>query len=79
MGHEDLTIALGHNINNPVLVMANIKTTEVWKINYFVLSDGNCVQNDLFCHNNSMLDIFPNGIEYSSWAICVGHLQHPNP
>ena len=43
MGHEDLIVALGHNINNAVVVVANIRATEVWKINYFVLLDDNCV------------------------------------
>ena len=72
-------VTLGHNINNAVVVLANIRATEVWKINYFVLSDDNCMQNDLFYHNNSILDVCPNGTEYGSWAICIGHLQHPNP
>ena len=79
MGHKDLMVTLKHNINNAVVIVANIRATEVWKINYFVLSDGNCMQNDFFCHNNSMLDICPNGIEYSSRAIFIGHLQYPNP
>ena len=72
-------VALGHNINNVVVVVANIRATEVCKIIYFMLSDDNCMRNDLFCYNNSMLDVCPNGTEYGSWAICVGHLQHPNP
>ena len=37
MGHKDLMVTLGHNINNMVVVVANIRATEVWKINYFVL------------------------------------------
>ena len=37
MGHEDLMVDLGHNINNAVVVMANIRAIEVCKINYFVL------------------------------------------
>ena len=37
MGHEDLMVALGHNINNTVVYMANIRATEVWQIKYFVL------------------------------------------
>ena len=44
MGHEDLMVALGHNINNAVVVVANIRAIEVWKINYFVLLDDNCMQ-----------------------------------
>ena len=79
MGHKDLIVALGHNINYVVVVVANIRAEKVWKINYFVLLDDNHMRNDLSCHNNSMLDICPNGTEYGSQAICVGHLQHPNP
>ena len=79
MGHEDLMVALGHNINIVVVVVANVRATKVCKITYFVLSEDNCMRNNLFCHNNSILDIFPNGIECSSRAISVGHLQHPNP
>ena len=73
MGHEDLMVALGHTINNAVVVVASIKTTGVWQINYFVLLDDNHMQNGLFCHNNSMLDTCPNGIEYGSQPICIGH------
>ena len=29
MGHKDLMVILGHNINNVVVVMANIKAREV--------------------------------------------------
>ena len=72
-------IALVPDVSNTVVVIANIGATKVWKINYFVLSEDNCVQNDLFCHNNSMLDVCPNGMEYSNQAFCIGHLQHPNP
>ena len=43
MGHEDLMVTLGHNTNNMVVVLANIGATEVWKINYFVLSNDNCM------------------------------------
>ena len=67
-------VALGHNINNAVVVVANTRATEVWKINYFVLLDDHHVRNDLFCHNNSMLDICPNGTKYGSRAFCVRHL-----
>ena len=34
-------VALGHNVNNAVVVVANIRATEIWKINYFVLLDNN--------------------------------------
>ena len=37
MGHEDLVVALGHNINNTVIDMANIRAMEVWQIIVFVL------------------------------------------
>ena len=37
MGHEDLMVILGHDINNVVVVVANIKVTKVCKTNYFVL------------------------------------------
>ena len=56
-------IALGHNINKAVVVMANIRAIDIWKINYLVLSDDNCTGNDLFCYNNSMLGGCPNGTE----------------
>ena len=79
MGHKDLMVTLGHIINNAVVVVANIKAMEVWKIIFFVLLDDNCMQNNLFSYNNSMLDICPNGTEYSSRVMCIGHLQHPNP
>ena len=48
MGHKDLMVALGHDINNVVVVVANIRAAEVWQINYFMLSDDNLVQNNLF-------------------------------
>ena len=32
MGHEDLIVALGHNINIVVVVKANIRAMEVWKL-----------------------------------------------
>ena len=41
MGHKDLMVTLGHNIKNVVVVVANIRATKIWKINYFVLSDNN--------------------------------------
>ena len=78
MGHEDLMVTLGHNINNAVVVVTNVRATEVWKIIFFVLSDDNRMWKNLFCHNHGMLDVCPNGIKYSSWAIYTGHLQHPN-
>ena len=37
MGHEDLMVTLAHNINNAMVVLANIRAMEVRKINYFVL------------------------------------------
>ena len=37
MGHEDLMVDLGHNTNNLVVVVANIRATEVLQINYFML------------------------------------------
>ena len=30
--------------------------------------------NDLFYHNNNILDICPNDIEYGSQAICIVYL-----
>ena len=37
MGHKDLMVILAPNINNEVVVMANTRAMEVWKINYFML------------------------------------------
>ena len=37
MGHKDLMVILATNINNEVVVMANIRAMAIWKINYFVL------------------------------------------
>ena len=37
------------------------------------------MQNALFFHKNSMLDVCPVDIEYGSQAICVVHLLCPNP
>ena len=70
--------ALAPDISNAVVVMVNTRAMEVWKTNYFMLSDYSQVRNDLFCHNKSMWDICPNGMEYGSWVIFVGHLQHPD-
>ena len=72
-------VILAPNISNAVVVMVNTKATEVLKINYFVLSDDNHMQNDLFYHNNSKLDICPTDMVYGNQAICVVHLQHLNP
>ena len=37
MGHEDLMVTLGHNINNEVVDMANSRAIEILLNNYFAL------------------------------------------
>ena len=37
MGNKDLMVIFGYNIHNSVLVMANIRATEVLKNSYFAL------------------------------------------
>ena len=79
MGHKDLIVALGPDTSNAVVVMVDTRAMEVFKNDCFGLKGDNHMQNALSCHKNSMLDVLPADIEYSSQTICVVHFLYPNP
>ena len=79
MGLEDLTAALGPDTSDAVVVIVDTRAMEVLQTDCSALQSDYHVQNALFCHKNSMLDVCSADIEYGSQAICVVHLLHLNP
>ena len=75
MGHKDLMVAFGKTINNAVVFKANIRAMEVWKLNILCFQMTITCKMPFFCHNNSMLNICPNGIVVGLFALGICIIQ----